>query len=119
MNLETILKTPAQPQTPTESIPEVRRSFPEVYSNKHEKILLRVEHIEIMDAIRSAFNMSRLHEGKAPLTTSDIVNSCLDFVFEHRIAFAALKDAHDLPKFIAEHIYQEVLSRWRQWNEVF
>ena len=103
----------------TQPVPEVRGGFSEVYSNKHEKILLRVEHIERMDAVRKAFNDNRLHPAAAPLSTSDIVNACLDFVFQHRIAFAALKSAQDLPKFIAEQTYRDVLSRWRQWTEAF
>lgn len=110
---------PARPEAPAESVPEVRGGFSEVYSTKHEKLLLRVEHVERMDAIRRAFNKGRLHGAKAPLTTSDIVNAALDFMFEHRLAFSALKDVHDLPKFIAEQVYRDVLSRWRQWNEVF
>lgn len=110
---------PARPAAPADTVPEVRGGFSEVYSTKHEKLLLRVEHIERMDAIRRAFNKGRLHAAKAPLTTCDIVNACLDFVFQHRIAFPALKDAHDLPKFIAEQVYRDALSRWRQWNEAF
>lgn len=113
------LAPPAQPETPAESIPEARGGFSEVYSNKHEKILLRIEHVERMDAIRKAFNAGRLHSQQPPMTTSDIVNACLDFAFQHRIPFSALKRADDLPKFIAESVYRDVVSRWRQWNEVF
>lgn len=109
----------APPEASDESLPEVRGGFSEVYSNKHEKILLRVDHVAKMDAIRKAFNAGRLHAEQPPMTTSDIVNACLDFVLQHRIAFAALKRAEELPKFIAESVYRDVVSRWRQWNEVF
>lgn len=109
----------ALPEAEAGSIPEVRGGFSEVYSNKHEKILLRVEHIERMDAIRRAFNKSRLHPAKSPMTTSDIVNASLDFVFEHRVPYHALRDVQGLPNFIAEHIYRDAVSRWRQWNEAF
>lgn len=112
-------KAPAPKSAPPESVPEVRAGFSELYSNKHEKLLLRVEHIERMDAIRKAFNRNRLHAAEPPMTTSDIVNASLDFIFQHRIAFAVLKSANDLPKFLAEQVYRDVFSRWRQWTEAF
>ena len=110
---------PAAPAAAAVSVPEVRGGFSEVYSTKHEKLLLRVEHIERMDAIRKAFNKGRLHGAKAPMTTSDIVNASLDFVLQHRIPFHKLAEAAQLPGFIAEHVYRDAASRWRQWNEVF
>jgi len=118
--LENYAPKPAAPATKSvEPVPEVRRGFSELYSNKHEKLLLRVEHVERMDEIRKAFNKARLHPAEPPMTTSDLVNASLDFVFQHRIAFAALKSADDLPKFLAEQVYRDVLSRWRQWTESF
>lgn len=118
-HVQTAPKPPMRPVAASQPVPEVRGGFSEVFSTKHEKILLRVDHIERMDAVRKAFNKARLHSAEPPLTTSDIVNACLDFVFQHRIAFSALKRAQDLPKFIAEHTYRDVLSRWRQWTEAF
>lgn len=102
-----------------DAIPEPARSYSELYSNKHEKLLLRADHIDRMDAIRRNFNRQRIHEGRRSLTTSDIVNACLDFVFEHPIPFHRLADADTLRELIAEHVYRDVISRWRQWNEVF
>ncbi len=102
-----------------DAIPEPARSFSELYSNKHEKLLLRADHIDRMDAIRRNFNKQRIHEGRRSLTSSDIVNACLDFVFEHPIPFHRLADADTLRELIAEHVYRDVVSRWRQWNEVF
>ncbi len=102
-----------------DAIPEPARSFSELYSNKHEKLLLRADHIDRMDAIRRNFNTQRIHEGRRSLTTSEIVNACLDFVFEHPIPFHRLADADTLRELIAEHVYRDVVSRWRQWNEVF
>lgn len=101
------------------SIPESRPGYSEIYSNKHERLLLRSDHIARMDAIRKSFNESRIHPGQRALTTSDIVTSALDFAMQHRIPFYELAEADDLPRFMAEHIYRDVLSRWRQWNELF
>lgn len=100
-------------------IPEPTRQYADLYSNKHQKLLLRSEHIEMMDAIRRKFNKSRLHEERRSVTTSDIVNACLDFVMGHRIPFDRLADADDLPELIGESVYRSAVSRWRQFNEVF
>lgn len=102
-----------------DAIPEPARSYSELYSNKHEKLLLRTDHIDRMDAIRRNFNKQRIHEGRRLLTTSDIVNAALDFVFEHPIPFHRLADAEALRELIAEHVYRDVVSRWRQWTERF
>lgn len=117
---------PAEPVGPEraarevqDAIPEPARSYSELYSNKHEKLLLRADHIDRMDAIRRNFNKQRIHEGRRSLTSSDIVNACLDFVFEHPIPFHRLADADTLRELIAEHVYRDVVSRWRQWNEMF
>lgn len=112
-------KRPAPPAATDESIPESRGEYAEVYSTKHERILLRVDHITKMDAIRKSFNSSRIHPGKRALTTSDIVNAVLDFAFEHRIPFFELQDTDGLKEMISKSVYRSVLSRWRQFNEQF
>lgn len=104
---------------PDGAIPEPTRHYSDLYSNKHQKLLLRSDHIEMMDAIRRRFNKSRLHAERRSLTTSDIVNACLDFVMEHRIPFDRLANADDLPELIGESVYRSAVSRWRQFNEVF
>lgn len=101
------------------AMPEPGRFYSELYSNKHEKLLLRADHVDRMDAIRRNFNKQRIHEGRRALTTSDIVNAALDFVFEHPIPFHRLADAEALRELIAEHVYRDVVSRWRQWTERF
>lgn len=112
-------KRPAPPPADDASIPEARGGYSDVYSSKHEKLLLRLDHIDRMDAIRRTFNKSRLHEGKAPMTTSDIVNACLDFVFEQRVPFHELKDASELAELIGNQVYRHAVYRWQQFNERF
>jgi hypothetical protein len=112
-------ETPATLAVPDESIPASRGEYAEVYSTKHERILLRVDHITKMDAIRRSFNSARPHPGKRALTTSDIVNAALDFTFEHRIPLFELQEADGLKELISKSIYRSVLSRWRQFNETF
>ena len=112
-------KRPAPPLTDDDSIPEARGGYSDVYSSKHEKLLLRLDHIDRMDAIRRTFNKNRLHESKAPLTTSDIVNACLDFVFEQRVPFHELKDSSELAGLIGNQVYRHAVYRWQQFNERF
>lgn len=102
-----------------DAIPEPASFYSELYSTKHEKLLLRTDHIDRMDAIRRHFNAQRIHPDRARLTTSDIVNAALDFVFEHPIPFHRLADTDALRELIAEHVYRDVISRWRQWTERF
>ena len=110
---------PARLTVPDESIPASRGEYAEIYSTKHDRILLRVDHITKMDAIRKSFNRGRTHPGKRALTTSDIVNAALDFTFEHRIPLFELEEADGLKELISKSIYRSVLSRWRQFNETF
>lgn len=102
-----------------DAIPEPARAYSELYSNKHEKLVLRADHIARMDAIRQNFNKQRLHAGRRSLTTSDIVNACLDFVFEHPVPFHRVTHADAVRELIAEHVYRDVISRWRQYYERF
>ena len=112
-------RTEPQALAAEESIPESRGEYAEVYSSKHERILLRVDHITKMDAIRRGFNASRLYAGQRALTTSDIVNAVLDFAFEHRVPYSELQAADELKELISKSVYRSVLSRWRQFNERF
>ena len=112
-------KAPGKPSVIEESIPESRGEYAEIYSTKHERILLRVDHITKMDAIRKSFNGDRMHPGQRALTTSDIVNAALDFAFEHRIPFSELQEADGIKELISKSVYRSVLSRWRQFNEQF
>ena len=95
------------------------RKYSEVYSTKHETILLRLDHVERMDDIRRDFNRRKVHTGQRSLTTSDLVNGCLDFVFEHSLPFQQLMSADEVRPFVADHVRRDVVSRWKQWNEVF
>ena len=102
-----------------DAMPEPRGEYSELYSTKHERLLLRVDHITTIDAIRKGFNNRRIHLDQRALTTSEVVNACLDFVFEHRIPFHGLTDADDTRRMIGEHVYRSAVSRWRQLNEHF
>ncbi len=114
-----VAEAPMKPAVREDSIPESRGEYAEIYSTKHERILLRVDHITKMDSIRKTFNGGRMHPGQRALTTSDIVNAALDFAFEHRIPFFELNEADGIKELISKSVYRSVLSRWRQFNETF
>ena len=100
-------------------VPEARVRYSEVYSSTHEKLLLRAEHIEKMDAVRKAFNKRRVHGGQRSLTSSDLVNACLDFAFEHPVPFDQLKDADQVLALLRRSIYLSAIRRWQEFNEAF
>lgn len=102
-----------------EEVPAAKVRFSDVYSNAHQKILLRTDHIERMDAVRKAFNKRRAHQAKRSLTTSDLVNACLDFVFEHPIPFDRLDDAEGVRGLLRCSVYLSAVRRWREFNESF
>lgn len=112
-------RPPVKPSAAEGAIPESRGHCSDIFSTKHERLLLRAEHIARMDSIRRAFNKSRVHAGQRALTTSDLVNACLDFVFEQRIPFHDLGEADDLKALISDNVYRTTISKWRQYNEVF
>ena len=101
------------------AVPEARVRYSEVYSNAHQKILLRTDHVEKMDAVRKTFNKERVHGGQRSMTTSDLVNACLDFVFEHPIPFETLTSAEEVVGLVRRAVYLSAISRWRQWTETF
>lgn len=109
------------PEALRKQIEAVSESFsddPSLYSTKHEKLLLKVEHIERMDSIRHAFNSNEFRKPKRKLTTSDIVNAALDFVLDHA-TFHNLGSADDVSKHVASQIYKTTVSRHKQFNEIF
>jgi hypothetical protein len=82
-----------------------RRRYEEIYSNKHDRFVLREEHIAEMKRLMAEHNTDRApHLG--PLTMSDIVNASLDFAFEHPMAFRYLTSTQNLRESLAREVYQ-------------
>ncbi|PIR14950.1 MAG: hypothetical protein COV48_17080, partial [Elusimicrobia bacterium CG11_big_fil_rev_8_21_14_0_20_64_6] len=57
-----------------------RPDYSNLYSNRHERLFLRQEHIERMLAIQKSCASRASQADQHPLALSDIVNACLDFV---------------------------------------
>lgn len=87
-----------------------KREYSDLYSNKHERLLLRVEHIERIKVIQRLHEAHKASEYQDPLTVGDVVNACLDFVFEHAEEFQKLGVPADIRSVIAEEVYQHLVS---------
>lgn len=89
---------------------ERRRDYSNLYSNRHEKLLMRVEHIDRIKAIQRQHAAQALHEHRGSLTVSDVVNSSLDFVLEHVEEGLRFEEDSDLRDSIAEGVYRCFLT---------
>lgn len=92
---------------------EFRRDYSHIYTNKHEKLVLRVEHIERMKTLIQLRDLQREHEGGKAISISDVVNACLDFVFEHPVDLRQLRDPAQLHALIAEEVCASVARDMR------
>lgn len=87
------------------------RSYSNLYSNRHERLLLRLEHIEKIQEIQRLYAARRLHEHRDPLTISDLVNACLDVLFEFSIPFARVEAPGEMRDLITDSIFDELQAR--------
>lgn len=83
------------------------REFKEVYAPSKEKpVILKHEHAEKIDAIRRDYNRRRMHKSREPMTTSDVINAFLDFIFSHPgIPFDAVEDKEALAQTVCDHVH--------------
>ena len=105
------LRPPAQePAQPRPSAPALfrfpfRKRYEGLYSNKHERLVLRVEHIEEMRRLVNEHNRECPGRG-GPLSVSDIVNAALDFALEHPVAYQYSVDPDQLRETLAKEVYR-------------
>ena len=65
---------------------EFQKHYSRLYTNRHDKFVLREEHVLELKRIVKEHQRDRLGRGE-PLSVSDIINVALDFAFEHPSAF--------------------------------
>lgn len=104
---------PARETRPTEGSRLFRfsfkRSYGGLYSNRHVKFVLREEHIAELARLVKEHNGSRPGTSE-PLSASDIVNTALDFAFEHPGAFLAYRrGGPELRETFAHEVYRRAL----------
>jgi hypothetical protein len=87
-----------------------QRRYGGVYSNRHDKFVLREEHI--VELKRLVVEHNRERPGRTePLSASDILNCALDFALEHPGAFLNHRRASsvELRDTLAHEVYRRAL----------
>ena len=94
------------------SVPLIRfhflRRYSGLYSNRHERFVLREEHIAELKRLVSEHNAERVGRSDR-LSMSSIINSALDFAFEHPLAFHPDVAPEHLPEALGREVYQKAL----------
>ena len=83
---------------------EFQREYAHIYTNRHERFVLRDEHVAELKRLVNEHYRDRA-PGCAALSMSDIVNSALDFVLEHPKAFHSGANPDNLRDSIAREVY--------------
>lgn len=83
-----------------------QRSYEELYTNRHDRFLLRGEHVEELKRVVREYNRERSRLMPA-LGASDIVNAALDFAFEHPVALARLGEPEQYRDALAREVYRK------------
>ena len=85
---------------------EFKRRYGGLYTNRHDRFVLREEHVAELKRVTAEYN--KAHERRIPaLSMSDVVNAALDFVFEHPVALARLQNPNDFRDDLAKEIYRK------------
>lgn len=90
---------------------EFKKPYSGRYTNKGYHFVLREEHYPVLKQLMFEFNDSRLY-GSYPITISDIINACLDFIFEHPLALKSLASENEVRQAIARAIYRKAYSKF-------
>ncbi len=85
---------------------DYKRSYGGLYTNRHERFVLREEHVAELKRLTGDFNRERGHLTPV-LSLSDVVNAALDFVFEHPVALARLGKPGEFRDALAREIYRK------------
>jgi hypothetical protein len=84
-----------------------QRRYGGLFSNRHDKFLLREEHIAELK--RLVIEHNKENTGCAALSMSDILNACLDFALEHPAAFRNRRPSTDLRDSLVQEVYRRAL----------
>lgn len=87
---------------------QFNRRYGGLYSNRHEKFVLREEHIEELKRLVKEHHAERPRRFE-PLSMSDIVNAALDLAFEHPLAFHSRVDTGHLRDALGREVQRRAL----------
>lgn len=94
------------------------RYFYDLYSGSKDKpVVLRKQHVDEIDKLRKTLNSKRHYPWQDAVTTSDVVNACLDAVFSRpALAPERLEKRDKLAELIFDHLQDTSVARWRALN---
>ena len=85
---------------------DFKRHYEGIYTNRHERFVLRDEHVAELKRIMKEFNRERPRFLPA-LSASDVINAALDFAFEHPLALARLGKPEEYRDALAREVYRK------------
>ena len=85
---------------------DYKRHYSELYSNRHDRFVLRDEPVLELKRVMKDYNRAR-ERRFPPLTMSDVVNAALDFAFEHPVALARLGKPEEYRDALAREVYRK------------
>ena len=97
---------------------EFQRQYGGLFHNKDCKFVLREEHIANLKRLAAEFNEHRFPD-TPPLSASDIVNACLDLMFEHPLDLKGMRDPDAVRQVIAKEVYRKAFTRFQDSYEMF
>src|ERR1017187_9298359 len=80
-----------------------KRQYGVLYTNRHDRFVLREEHVAELKRVTAEYNKTHKHRIPA-LSMSDVVNAALDFAFEHPVALARLENPEEFRDDLAKEI---------------
>jgi len=83
-----------------------RKGYGNLYTNRHEKFVLREEHVSELKRLMKEHNAA-YHGFTEAVSMSDIVNAALDFAFEHPMAFKYRSNSATLRDALAREVYRQ------------
>ncbi len=84
-----------------------RRRYGGLYTNRHDRFVLREEHVAELRRVVAEHNKER--RGLDAISMSDVLNACLDFALEHPAAFRDRRAASELRDSLAHEVYRKAL----------
>jgi hypothetical protein len=96
---------PSRPVTAPLFAFKFQRRYEGLYTNRHEKFVLRDEHIAELKRLVIEHNKDHAARVGA-LSMSDVINASLDFTLEHPLAFRYITQTQDLRESLSREVYR-------------
>lgn len=97
---------PARPVTVPLFAFDYKRTYGGLYTNRHERLVLREEHVAELRRVVNDYNRARALYMPA-LSMSEVVNAMLDFGFEHPVALVRIGKPENYRDALAREVYRK------------